>query len=119
MVKEMLEIVCSTNLPNVKLESIFPGDIEDPTSQEVVIYEETYPYPAEYQPTDYYPQHYNYQYHQRPGTQVDRQDAQDRVFLGGLGILVSDSGISLRAVMWAKMYGADRINVKSTDFENL
>ena len=93
MVKEMLEIVSSTNLPNLKLDFISSGDTEDPT-QEVVIYEETYPYPAEYQPTDYYPQHYNYQYHQRPGTQVDRQDAQDRVFLGGLGILVSDSRIS-------------------------
>ena len=59
---------------------------EDPT-QEVVIYEETYPYPAEYQPTDYYPQHYNHQYHQPSGTQTR---AEDRVFFAsGLGVLVS------------------------------
>jgi len=60
---------------------------EDP-AQEVVIYEETYPYPAaEYQPNDYYPQHYNYQYHQQPGgTKADR--AEDRIFFtGGFGIL--------------------------------
>ena len=61
---------------------------EDP-AQEVVIYEETYPYPAEYQPNDYYPQHYNYQYHQQPGTKADR--AEDRIFFtGGFGILVSE-----------------------------
>ena len=63
---------------------------EDP-AQEVVIYEETYPYPAaaEYQPNDYYPQHYNYQYHQQPGgTKADR--AEDRIFFtGGFGVLVS------------------------------
>ena len=70
------------------------GDTEDPT-QEVVIYEETYPYPAEYdQQQDYYPQHYNYQYQQRPGTNPNDRTDNRRVFFGGaaLSVLVSDSG---------------------------
>jgi len=66
------------------------GDTEDPT-QEVVIYEETYPYPAEYdQPQDYYPQHYNHQYQQRPGTNPNDRTDNRRVFFGGAALSVLD-----------------------------
>jgi len=66
------------------------GDTEDPT-QEVVIYEETYPYPAEYdQQQDYYPQHYNYQYQQRPGTNPNDRTDNRRVFFGGAALSVLD-----------------------------
>ena len=79
-------------MPNLNRNFTFSGDITEDPTQEVVIYEETYPYPAEYQPQDYYPQHYNYQYHPQKGTEVDRNDNRRVFFASGFGILVSDEG---------------------------